>query len=725
MVYKLNESLFDDLPKPVFKDRYNDGLEWYRIDYEYSPEYGKSYDRETWVRAKSVKDAEQKFFEKHNDDCYISEIMDKDSALDTHYEIESINDEPLEEGINKDKLLDKLYSKFARQKYDRTWGRPIGYDKRTTKGIDSLVNQILDSSGNLDENKLNALLDKLNKTYEKQQDEYRSWYNSNLGGSKYGYASDAQHRMNQKMSDKLNKVFDQIRMLEYIKEIVQEFDENMFDEDPEQLKRLTKKMNESLDLNEDGTLKNYAIELETGEIKVIKAKSMDDAANKVMNEYNIPLWAFGVCGIVNDDFAATCSKFESVDTSDLQTIATQKKQASELTDMLKEVEGDNNMVIKESYDNSLYVDIDELIGTLGRALEEGMDHNPDVFSEVADVYGRLVEMRDAGYQLNTVQSESLKEAMADEDTKELTDDEIWDLRDQLKTSSTLSDNELLNIFYQIKNADESAASWALGELASNPNISADLLLQLIDIYDKGLEGEYSYYAGNTLEHIAKNPNATAEVLDKIYKNPKAGYFIYTVLLELSDKLSDSTKNSLISWLIDSIKKKKSYISRGELNKLKRLFRKVTGHKFDDENIDVDPLINNTDYYDYSGVLDAYNEDGDDWVLLDVPAIKDVYGIDPMRNPGAISMIDEEENGYLGYKLREAPGVKHVRKLDNNHNVYKINNKYTVIDSNNSDGGPFQGIGYLIFLTKDAPAIMKFLMSGGTVTENLRSLHLSQ
>lgn len=185
--------------------------------------------------------------------------------------------------------------------------------------------------------------------------------------------------------------------------------ENMFDEDPEQLKRLTKKINESLDPNEDDTLKNYAIELETGEIKVIKAKSMDDAANKVMNEYNIPLWAFGVCGIVDDDFAATCSKFESVDTSDLQTIATQKKQASELTDMLKEVEGDNNMVIKESYDDSLYVDIDELIGTLGRALEEGT-RNPDVFAELADVYGRLVEMRDAGYQLNTVQNESLKES---------------------------------------------------------------------------------------------------------------------------------------------------------------------------------------------------------------------------------------------------------------------------------------------------------------------------
>lgn len=179
MVYKLNESLFDDLPNPVFKDRYNDGLEWYRIDYEYSPEYGKSYDRETWVRAKNIKDAEQKFFEKHNDDCYISEIMDKETALGIDYEMESIDNDPI----------------------------------------------------------------------------------------------------------------------------------------------LTTRNQE-----------------------------------------------------------------------------------------LKEVEGDNNnMVIKESYDDSLYVDIDELIGTLGRALDEGMDHNPDVFAEVADVYGRLVEMRDAGYQLNTVQSESLSE----------------------------------------------------------------------------------------------------------------------------------------------------------------------------------------------------------------------------------------------------------------------------------------------------------------------------
>lgn len=122
--------------------------------------------------------------------------------------------------IDKDKFLDKLYNKFARQKYDRTWGRPIGYDKRTTKGIDSLVNQILDSSGNLDKNKLDALLGKLNKTYKELNDEYESWYNSNLSGSRYGSASDAQHRMNQKMSGQLDKVSNQIRMLEYIKEIV-------------------------------------------------------------------------------------------------------------------------------------------------------------------------------------------------------------------------------------------------------------------------------------------------------------------------------------------------------------------------------------------------------------------------------------------------------------------------------------------------------------------------
>lgn len=167
--------------------------------------------------------------------------------------------------------------------------------------------------------------------------------------------------------------------------------ENMFDEDPEQLKRLTKKMNELLDPNKDDTLKNYAIELETGEIKVIKAKSMDDAANKVMNDYDIPLWAFGVCGIVDDDFAATCGKFESVDIED-------------------KLEGchydgkEENMVIKEVYDDSLYVDIDEVIGTIGRALEEGT-RDPDVFAELADVYGRLVEMRDVGYQLSVSQSE--------------------------------------------------------------------------------------------------------------------------------------------------------------------------------------------------------------------------------------------------------------------------------------------------------------------------------
>lgn len=91
MVYKLNESLFDDLSNPVFKDRYNDGLDWYRITYEYSPESGNSYDRETWVRAKNIKDAEQKFFEKHNDDCYISEIMDKETALGIDYEMEDIS----------------------------------------------------------------------------------------------------------------------------------------------------------------------------------------------------------------------------------------------------------------------------------------------------------------------------------------------------------------------------------------------------------------------------------------------------------------------------------------------------------------------------------------------------------------------------------------------------------------------------------------------------------
>ena len=152
--------------------------------------------------------------------------------------------------------------------------------------------------------------------------------------------------------------------------------------------KLNEEMNELLDSNKDDTLKNYAIELETGEIKVIKAKSMDDAANKVMNEYDIPLWAFGVCGIVDDDFAATCSKFESVN----------------IEEGCHYDRKEENMVIKEVYDDSLYIDIDEVIGTLGRVLEEGT-RDPDVFAELADVYGRLVEMRDAGYQLNTVQGE--------------------------------------------------------------------------------------------------------------------------------------------------------------------------------------------------------------------------------------------------------------------------------------------------------------------------------
>lgn len=58
----------------------------------------------------------------------------------------------------------------------------------------------------------------------------------------------------------------------------------------------------------------------------------------------------------------------------------------------------NESVVKEAYDDSLYVDIDEVVGTLGRALEDGMG-DPDVYAEVADIYGRLVEMRDAGYQL--------------------------------------------------------------------------------------------------------------------------------------------------------------------------------------------------------------------------------------------------------------------------------------------------------------------------------------
>lgn len=127
----------------------------------------------------------------------------------------------IKESISKDKLLDKLYGKFARKKYDRNGpgphGYPVGYDKRTTNRIDSLVNQVLNSSGNLDENKLDSLLDKLNKTYKKQQNEYNSWYDDNLSGSN---VPDVIYRVNQKKSSNLNKVFDQISILKYIKEII-------------------------------------------------------------------------------------------------------------------------------------------------------------------------------------------------------------------------------------------------------------------------------------------------------------------------------------------------------------------------------------------------------------------------------------------------------------------------------------------------------------------------
>lgn len=335
MVTKLNESLFDDLPDPVFKDRYNDGLEWYRIDYEYSPEYGKSYDRETWVRAKNIKDAEQKFFEKHNDDCYISEIMDKETALGTDYEMEDI-------------------SRSSKNKYS------------------NLTESIEESSLELAQMSFETghYLDREDFDRDEDYEEYIEYMDLGPSGFYEEYKDE----------------------LDFDPDFASEYGDNEDSSDYLDESDLSI-------INEDDTLKNYAIELETGEIKVIKAKSMDDAANKVMNEYDIPLWAFGVCGIVDDDFAATCSKFESVDTSDLQTITTQKKQASEL-----EAEGDNNMVIKESYDDSLYVDIDELVGTLGRALEEGT-RNPDVFAELADVYGRLVKMRDAGYQLSVSQSE--------------------------------------------------------------------------------------------------------------------------------------------------------------------------------------------------------------------------------------------------------------------------------------------------------------------------------